>query len=262
MGTDTLPTLFVSHGSPTLPFEDMPARSFLGELGRSLPRPRAILAVSAHWISETPAVNSTERPETIHDFYGFPERLYALRYPAPGAPALAERVAGLLSDAGFAAATDGERGLDHGAWSPLSLIYPEADIPVAQLSVQADLDPRHHYAVGQALAGLAREGVLVMGSGGAVHNLSDFRLGQTAVSAWAQGFDDWLNDAIAEDRRDDLLSYRTVAPHAVRAHPTDEHLLPLFVAMGAAGPGGRGRALHRSFAHGSISMASFAFDPA
>ena len=258
MTADPLPALFLSHGSPMLPFEDIPARDFIAGLGPRLPRPRAILCISAHWETRAPAVSGAERPETIHDFSGFPEALYRLRYAAPGAPDLAARVATLLSDAGLACRIDPAQGLDHGAWNPLLLIYPDADIPVAQLAIQQPAGPRHHYAMGEALAPLRAEGVLLLASGGAVHNLRQFATGDGRAAPWAVAFDEWLADRTAADDRAALLGYRTLRPEAALAHPRDEHFLPFFVALGA-GKGTAGHAIHRSFDEGSISMAAFAW---
>lgn len=252
----SMPTIFVSHGSPTLILNDVPARGFLASLGKELPRPTAIIAVSAHWNTDVPAVSLARRPATIHDFYGFPDALYQLRYDAPGAPALAERVARLTG-----AAHDPHRGLDHGAWVPALLGWPEADIPIFQLSVQPDESPAHHIALGRKLAPLRDEGVLVMGSGSATHNLRALvRNGaDSEPEPWAQAFDDWLADAVVRGDEAALAGYRSEAPYAEANHPSDEHLLPLHVAYGAAGEGARGRALHRSFTLGNLSMASYAF---
>jgi len=252
----SMPTVFVSHGAPTLILEDLPARRFLAGLGRDLPRPTAIVAVSAHWDTDMPAVSLARRPDTIHDFYGFPEALYRLRYEAPGAPELAERVAKLTG-----AAHDHHRGLDHGAWVPAMLGWPEADIPIFQLSVQPDLDAAHHIALGRRLAPLREEGVLVLGSGGAVHNLRALvRNGaESQPEPWAQAFDDWVADIVERGDEAALANYRTRAPAAREAHPSTEHFMPLPVAYGAAGDGARGRALHRSFTLGNLSMAAYAF---
>ncbi len=251
----SMPTIFVSHGSPTLILEDVPARAFLASLGRQLPRPKAIVAVSAHWDTDMPAVSLARKPETIHDFYGFPEALYRLRYPAPGAPELAERVAKLTG-----AAHDPHRGLDHGAWVPAMLGWPDADIPIFQLSVQPQESPAHHIALGRKLASLRDEGILVMGSGSATHNLRALvRSGDCEPEPWAQEFDDWLAETLEKGDEQALADYRARAPHARDAHPTDEHFLPLHVAFGAAGQGAQGRALHRSFTLGNLSMASYAF---
>lgn len=255
------PAVFVSHGSPMLMFEPVPARAFLAELGSTLGRPKAIVAVSAHW--ETPAARASvaERPATIHDFGGFPDELYQVQYPAPGAPDVAQRAIALLAEVGIAAGTDPARGLDHGAWVPLSLMYPEADVPVAQLSVQTALGPAHHVAVGRALAPLREEDVLVLASGSATHNLMTMDYGRhDSPPTWAREFDDWLATALERGDEASLVEYRRVAPHARQAHPRDEHLLPVFVAFGAGGAGAKGRRLHRSFTHGSLSMSAFAFE--
>ena len=256
------PALFVSHGSPTLPLERGPAVDFLRGLGDQLGRPKAILSVSAHWDTEHPAVSAVERPETIYDFYGFPPELYRIRYPAPGAPQLAGRVAGLLEGKGLKTEIDPGRGLDHGAWTSLYLAYPKADIPVTQLSIQSHLGPAHHVKLGEALRPLRDEGVLIMASGGATHNLGELRFhrGNPNPQAWTAEFNEWLADALAGQRRDDLLDYRRRAPHAVRNHPTDEHLIPLYVALGAGSPGAAPRRLHSSISSGVISMDAYRFD--
>ena len=256
----TLPSLFVSHGAPTLILENGPTCGFLCELGGELPRPKAIIAVSAHWETARPTLSAAAHPETIHDFYGFPDALYRMRYPAPGAPDLAQRASSLLSASNIANAIDQERGLDHGAWVPLMLMYPKADVPVLQLSIQPQLGPAHHVAVGRALAPLRGEGVLILASGGAVHNLRAFSWnGSGAPESWAQGFDDWLVQKVEAGAVADLVAYRERAQGAVAAHPRDEHLLPLYVALGAAGENAVGKRIHHGFEHGSLSMAAFSF---
>lgn len=256
------PAIFVSHGAPTLPLEQSAANDFLRNLGPSLSKPDAILAVSAHWDSERPTVSAVQQPETIYDFHGFPQDLYRLRYPAPGAPQLADRVAGLLKGQGLRAEIDLGRGLDHGAWTPLILMYPEADIPVTQLSIQPHLGPEHHYRVGEALRPLRDENVLILASGGATHNLREFFGHRDAAGApsWVKEFDEWLAAAVEARRTGDLLDYRRLAPHAARNHPTDEHLLPIFVALGAATPGAAGQRLHSSYTGGVISMDAYRFN--
>lgn len=248
-----LPSLFVSHGAPTLVFDDTPARSFLEGLEERVGRPKAILAVSAHWETATPEVNAPAVNETIHDFYGFPEPLYALRYPAPGSAELASRVAELTG-----AAIDRARGLDHGAWVPLMLAWPGADIPVAQLSIQTEAGPRHHLDLGRRLAPLREEGVLVLASGSFTHNLRELMRGGGAAAepAWVTRFSDWVDAALVEGRVEDLLAYRRLAPDALRNHPTEEHFLPLFVALGA---GGRAERLHSSTSMGALRMDAYAF---
>jgi 4,5-DOPA dioxygenase extradiol len=259
----TFPSIFVSHGSPTLPLTpEVPAHAFLSNLGATLGRPAAILCISAHWETRDPAVSTAPKPETIHDFYGFPAPLYRIRHPAPGAVELAGQARRNIEDAGFACAEDPSRGLDHGAWVPLMLMYPEADVRTAQLSVQMPRGPQHHIALGRALAPLRQEGVLVIGSGGATHNLGEFR-GQPADAPPAPhvvAFDAWLAQAAEAGDEATLVDYRRTAPEALRLHPREEHFLPFFVAFGAGGPGAKGRRLHQSFTHGVLSMAAFAFD--
>lgn len=262
----SLPAIFLSHGAPTLPLDDVAARAFLTDLGRRIDaacgRPRAILVASAHWETASPEVSAPDVNETIHDFHGFPRALYDMRYPAQGAPALAARTTDLLHAAGLPAAIDPDRGLDHGAWVPLLLMYPEADIPVAQVSVQTHLGPAHHYRLGQALAALRDEGVLVLGSGAYTHNLMELRglrqQGITQEPDWVTSFADWTDRALLEGRVDDLLAYRRLAPNGARNHPTEEHLLPLFVAMGAGGATGA-RHLHASTTHAALRMDVYGF---
>jgi 4,5-DOPA dioxygenase extradiol len=222
-----------------------------------LPRPREILAVSAHWDTDTPRVSTAAQPATIHDFSGFPKALYEQRYPAPGAPQLAARVAKLLGDAGLACDTDAARGLDHGAWVPLKWMYPAADIPVTQLSVQSRRGAAHHHALGKALAPLRDDGVLILASGGIVHNLREIQWQAREPVAWAQSFNDWMASGVRSGAIDELLEYRTRAPDAVRSHPTDEHLEPFFVALGAGGL--PARRLELGFTYGSLGMDSYVF---
>ena len=249
-----LPSLFVSHGAPTLPLTDAPAKRFLEGLGASIDadfgRPRAIVVVSAHWETAAPMVNVVPTNETIYDFFGFPPALYQMKYPAPGSAEVARRVAELLGAAGMPTGTDTRRGLDHGAWVPLKLMYPEADIPVVQLSIQTHLGPEHHLRVGRALAPLRAEGVLILASGSFTHDLSEFRTYMNALDApepaWVSGFADWFSAALMSGNMKDLLAYRARAPYAVKNHPTDEHLLPIYVALGAAGAEPVARHLHDS----------------
>lgn len=259
MPAPTLPTFFLSHGSPGLALDPGATGAFWEKLAQALPRPKAVLCVSAHWMTEEAAVSAPARNETIHDFYGFPEPLYRLAYPAPGAPALAERVAGLLSDAAIPCAVDHERGLDHGAWVPLRVMYPAADIPTIQLAIQPYRDAAWHERMGAALAPLRDEGVLILASGGAVHNLRGLMRQGGPAPEWAQSFDEWLASALAEGRRAELLDWERRAPHAREAQPTPDHFLPLFVALGAAGAGARGERLFQGFTLGSLSMAAFRF---
>lgn len=253
--------LFLSHGAPSLPFEDVPARRFLEGLGAALPRPRAILVASAHWETRIPMVNAVSLNPTIHDFSGFPPELYDLNYPAPGDPELAEAIADLLGDAGLPAQVNRTRGLDHGAWVPLMLTWPDADIPVLQISIQSALGPGHHFDLGRALAPLCDQGVQIVASGSLTHDLTNWSAqAGMAEPEWVTRFADWIETALLEGRTCDLLSYRRMAPFAERNHPTDEHLLPLFVALGAAGRAGRAEKLHTSTTYGVLRMDAYAFD--
>ena len=255
-----LPTLFLSHGAPTLPFQDIAARDFITGLGHSLPQPDAIVMVSAHWETDVPSVNAVAVNETIHDFYGFPAPLYELTYPAPGAPDLAARIADMLGDAGLRARIDPARGLDHGAWVPLLLMWPGHDIPVLQLSIQSKLGPGHHVQLGRALASLRQQNILVIASGSFTHNLRALQWSNPGPQpAWVTEFADWMHQALIAGRTCDLVSYRRLAPHAVENHPTDEHLLPLFVALGAAGEGAKAERIHTSVDFGILRMDAYQF---
>jgi len=256
-----LPTVFISHGAPMLAIEPGKTGAALAALGRKLPRPRAILMVSAHWETPAPMLSTAQAPETIYDFFGFPEALYRIRYPAPGSPDLARRAKALLDAAGLHAGLDPTRGLDHGAWVPLLHLYPQADVPVTQLSIQPHLSPLHHYQVGEALRPLLQEGVLVIGSGSLTHNLREFRARPGEVAPYVREFQDWTLQAIGAKDVAALLDYRKLAPHAERAHPTDEHLLPIFVALGAAGACGTGHRLVDEVTYGVIAMDAYLFEP-
>ena len=260
---ERMPVLFLSHGSPTLPFDNVPARDFLMRLGGKLPAPRAILCISAHWEAATPSVTASDAPATIHDFYGFPKALYELSYDVPGEPALAQRIAALLEAGGYQAALDPARGLDHGAWNPLMLAFPQSGIPVLQLSLIHRGKTTDHVKLGRLLAPLRDEGVLIVASGGAVHNLRAVEWRDGALPpAWAKDFDTWLRASIESGDYAGLENYRATAPEASIAHPTEDHLMPLFVALGAAAgsdASAKGALIHHSFTFGSLSMASYAW---
>ena len=231
----TQPILFLSHGSPmTALGGDMLTRIW-SDLAAQLTPPTAIVAVSAHWTTRLPTLGGSAQPETIHDFGGFPEELYRLRYPAPGAPALAQRIETLLADAGIASRIDPDYGLDHGAWVPLRTLFPAADVPVLQFSVQPELDARHHFALGAALAPLAADNILIVASGHLTHNLGEYLRGNP-LAPETVAFRDWVHARLLSGDSDALLGWQQDAPHARFAHPTPEHFLPLFVALGAAGP--------------------------
>ena len=256
----TMPSLFLSHGAPTLPLTDTPARSFLNQLSGMLARPKAVLVISAHWETSVPTIGAVDRNETIHDFGGFPQALYQLRYPAPGSPTVAARASDLLRASGIDCRIDRSRGLDHGAWVPLLLMYPQADIPVLQLSVQPHLGTKHHLLMGRALAPLRQEGVLIIGSGSLTHDLSEFRGHGPNDPApdWVNAFADWFHSALTTERTDDLLDYRRQAPFAIKNHPSEEHLLPLYAALGAAGENAHAERLHASSTYSILRMDIYA----
>jgi 4,5-DOPA dioxygenase extradiol len=257
---NTFPAIFISHGGPDLPLSDSPARNFLSHLGQELGTPKGILVISAHWCTEEPVVSLAVHPQTIHDFSGFPAVLYELQYPAPGAVELGDRTAALLRAAGIVCHTHPSRGLDHGAWNPLLLMYPEANIPVTQLSVQPHQDPAYHRAIGQAIRALREEGYLVLASGAATHNLRDFGKYDfdSAPVDYAKEFQDWLTRVLVTGETTELLNYSQVAPYSPKNHPTPEHFLPLFVALGA-GNDGEIKQIHSSYTYGVLSMAAYSF---
>ncbi|KAG5396953.1 hypothetical protein IGI04_018767 [Brassica rapa subsp. trilocularis] len=252
-------TFFLSHGSPTLSIDDsLEARQFFKSwTNKVLPqKPKSILVISAHWDTKVPTVNTVLRNSTIHDFYGFPDPMYKLKYEAPGAIELGKRVKELLMGEGGMKRVDEDknRGLDHGAWVPLMLMYPEADIPVCQLSVQSSQSGTYHYNMGKALAPLKDEGVLIIGSGSATHNLRklDFNITNGSAVPWALAFDHWLRDSLLQGRYGDVNEWEEKAPNAKMAHPWPEHFYPLHVAMGAAGGDAKAEQIHTSWQLGTL----------
>ena len=255
----TLPVLFLSHGSPMHALQPGAVREVWQRIARELPRPKAILIASAHWETDIPAVTGATRPETIHDFYGFPRTLYKIQYPANGDPDLASRSVDLLNQSAMKATSDPVRGLDHGAWSPLLHMYPKADVPVVQVAVQTAFGTQHHIEVGRALAPLAKEGVLIIGSGHLTHNLRDRSEGGPAD--YARHFQAWVKERIDRHALDELADYRKLSADGVRAHPTDEHFLPLFFALGAAAPGYKPERLHDGIEMGALAMDAYRLNP-
>jgi len=263
-----LPTLYISHGSPMTALDGGPAGRYWRELGPAFTaafgKPKAILVISAHSLTREPVLLAAERHEAVYDFGGFPDALYQLRYDAPGAPALAPRVAGLLAAAGLPGHVLNEGGLDHGIWTPLRSMYPEADIPVLPLAWPHTWPPAKLFELGQALAPLASEGVLIIGSGAITHNLRLWAGGRGAIDAKeypeSAAFRNWIDDHTVAHDWPALFNYRQQAPHAAYMHPTDEHLLPFFVAAGAAGtqdaPAVR---VHASVTWGHLAMDVYAF---
>jgi 4,5-DOPA dioxygenase extradiol len=255
-----MPVLFMGHGSPMNAIEANRWSEGFRSLREVLPRPKAILAVSAHWVTRGTHLTSDEQPATIHDFGGFPAPLYEVQYPAPGDPALAQRVSDLL--AGYDAGLRGDWGLDHGTWSVLLHVFPEADVPVVQLSIDGSLPTADHLDVGAALAPLREEGVLILGSGNIVHNLRDafgqMRRGHYATPIWATAFDGGVADALS--RRDHaFLAHALDGEDGRQAHPTTDHYLPLLYAAGAAGSAGEVSFPITGFDMGSLSMRAALF---
>jgi 4,5-DOPA dioxygenase extradiol len=252
------PSLFVSHGSPMFALEPGLLGPALQRIGRALPDLAAVVIVSPHWQTRGVRVAASPAPETIHDFGGFPPPLYALQYTPPGAPELAGEVAAMLANAGFDVAIDTQRGLDHGAWVPMRYLKPDADVPVFQVSLPHDLDAAGALRLGRALAPLRARGVLVLGSGSLTHNLYEFRQ-HIRDPEYAQAFADWVADAVRRRDIDALVDYRARAPHGERAHPTEEHYLPLLVAIGASSGDDTASLVEGGMTHGVLSMDSFGF---
>jgi len=256
-----MPSLFLSHGSPMLAVEDNEYTRFLGEYGRRN-RPRAVVVLTAHWEEPVVTVTCTDSVYgTIHDFGGFPDKLYAIRYPARGSSTTAAEVRRLLKEGGIPSREDETRGLDHGSWVLLSRLYPQADIPVVQVSVNPALPASGQFRIGECLRPLGREGVLVLGSGATVHNLFRLRFGQSEPEAWAVAFDDWLIEKIGMRDTASLFAYNREAPNARLAVPRPEHFVPLLIAMGSADPGAGAKVVYRGYDLGSLSYLGFQFGP-
>ncbi|WP_288097979.1 class III extradiol ring-cleavage dioxygenase [Pseudomonas sp.] len=252
------PSLYISHGSPMLALEPGASGPALARLAAELPKPKAIVIVSAHWESNELLVSGNPRPDTWHDFGGFPKALFEVEYPAPGDPQLAAEVVELLKASNLPARIDSNRPFDHGVWVPLSLMYPQADIPIVQVSLPTRGGPALQAHVGQALSSLRQLGVLLIGSGSITHNLRelDWHAGPESVEPWAQAFRDWMVEKLAANDEAALNDYRQLAPNAVRNHPSDEHLLPLYFARAA---GGDFSIAHQGFTMGALGMDIYRF---
>ncbi|EJE52500.1 hypothetical protein PMI14_02813 [Acidovorax sp. CF316] len=260
--TATVPALFVSHGAPLFAIDAGTTGPALTQWGQGLraqfPGLRGVVIMSPHWMARSPQVMTGPQPATWHDFGGFPQALYQLQYPAPGSPALAQEVLGLLQAAGVAAQGDAARPFDHGAWVPLMHLFPDADLPVVQVALPAGAGPAEVYALGAALRGLRSQGVLVVGSGSMTHNLSEFFGGAREPAPYVLEFSRWIEGALARGDMQALLNYRSQAPHATRAHPTEDHFLPIFFALGAAGDDLQAQYLSREVMYSMLSMDAFA----
>lgn len=250
-------SLFLSHGAPTLATSQHPANAFLRELGKTLPKPKAAIVVSPHWMTRGFPVKQAERYQAWHDFGGFPAELYRLQYAPAGDAALAERVQAAIAAAGLPTASDRNPQIDHGVWVPLMLMWPEADVPIVQVST-SNGDAAAHWALGVALRPLldADDQLLLIGSGSLVHNLREIEPEYAPAPEWARAFDGWISDRLLKADRAALLDYRAQAPSAARAHPTDDHLMPLFTAAAAGNAVTR---LHESYSYGGLSMSAYGF---
>ena len=263
-----LPSLFVSHGAPLFAVEPGDTGPALARYGQALraqhPGLRGVVVMSPHWMARGMRVATGAQPATWHDFGGFPPALYALQYPAPGAPGLAQEVLDLLAAAGVAAQGDAQRPFDHGAWVPLMHLFPQADVPVVQVALPAGAGPAQVYALGAALRPLAQQGVLLVGTGSMTHNLAEFMGGGDAEgepAPYVQAFSRWVEAALQRHDVPALLDYRSLAPHALRAHPTDEHFLPLFFALGAAPQDWQAHYISREVMYRMLAMDAFALQP-
>ncbi len=261
-GSATVPALFVSHGAPLFAVEPGTTGPALTQWGERLraahPGLRGVVVMSPHWMARGAQVMTGPRPATWHDFGGFPPALYELQYPAAGSPALAQQVLQRLADAGIAAQGDERRPFDHGAWVPLMHLFPQADLPVVQVALPVGAGPAEVYALGAALRGLRQEGVLVLGTGSMTHNLSEFFGGAREPAPYVVEFCRWVESAVQRGDLPALLNYRAQAPHAVRAHPSEDHFLPIFFALGAAGDAARVDYLSREVMYSMLAMDAFA----
>ncbi len=254
-----MPVLFISHGPPTILLMDTPVRSFLKQLGGQIPRPESVICISAHWETQKPTFSSGSQAGIIYDFGG-PPQLFEEKYSAPGCPELAHEASELLAAAGIETGKKTDRSLDHGAWVPLKLMFPEADIPIVQLSVQTEKDTSHHFELGKALRPLRQKGVLIIGSGGAVHNLYDIQGHKIndAPVAYAAAFDQWLEENLTSGQIKQLIAYKKFAPDPEQSHPFPaEHFLPLIVCLGASHRQEKAAMIHGGFMYGTLSMAAY-----
>ncbi|HYK73232.1 MAG TPA: class III extradiol ring-cleavage dioxygenase [Pseudoneobacillus sp.] len=251
--------LFLAHGSPMNAIEDKEYTRFLKDYGKTL-QPKAIVIFTAHWESEVLTISSSDQTyETIYDFYGFPDELYEMKYPAKGSAKLAQIIEERLVNQGISVKKDTTRGLDHGSWTLLHRLFPKADVPVIQISVNPFLHPEKQYEIGKALRGLGKEDVLVIGSGVTVHNLRIIKWGQTTPESWAVEFDDWLIDKLKEADLPSLFEYEKLAPHAKTAVPRPEHFVPLYIAMGTADSLSNTKVIFRNYEYGTLSNLCFQF---
>lgn len=257
---EKMPVLFISHGAPTLAIDPGKLGPELTALGKTLPTPKAIVVVSPHWITPSTQVTTSGRPGVVHDFGGFPKVLYTLDYPADGNPELAEDIVDLLNQAGWQTNGDNRRPLDHGAWVPLRYLYPDADIPVIQVSMPYSMTPETAYTFGATLAALREQGVLIIGSGSMTHNLREYRAQHTDGETYVKEFASWIKRSLFDKNHDNIIQALRLAPNAQRAHPSPDHYFPLIVAAGAAGKDADVTFIDGGITHGVLSMDSYVFE--
>ncbi|MEK3719335.1 dioxygenase family protein [Paenibacillus sp. FSL H8-0034] len=256
-----IPSFFMAHGAPSLALEQNDYTALLKNFAADYPRPRAIVLFSAHWESREQQVSASSAPyETIYDFSGFQPELYQVQYPASGDPELAKEIQTLFQQEQIPVSLDSERGLDHGAWVLLHLIYPAAHIPVIALSVNRHLSNAEQYRIGKALASLREKDILIIGSGGTVHNLRRLEWGASQTTDWAAQFDGWLEEKLNAWDLDSLFQYEQLAPYAKEAVPTPEHFIPLLLAMGTGDANRTASLMHRSYQYGNLSLSCWKFD--
>jgi 4,5-DOPA dioxygenase extradiol len=255
-----MPSYFFAHGAPSIVLEHNDYTQLLKTFREHTPRPKAIVLFSAHWEETVQSIGAAETYETIYDFGGFQDELYRMTYPAPGDRTLSEQVQSLFSKHNIQSVLDEKRGLDHGAWAILKLLYPEADIPVIALSVNRLLSNEQQYQMGQALSELREQNVLIIGSGGTVHNLRRLNWGSEGIDEWAGQFDNWLQEKLETWDTEALFHYRELAPYAREAVPTSEHFIPLLLAMGTGDANRQAKLIHRSYQYGNLSLSCWQFN--
>ncbi|MCF2938055.1 dioxygenase [Paenibacillus alkaliterrae] len=255
-----IPSYFFAHGAPSIVLDQNAYTAFIKKFTASTPKPKAIVLFSAHWEQSMQTISAVDTYSTIYDFSGFQDELYQMTYPAKGERSLSDQIQSLFSKQGIQSEMDEERGLDHGAWAVLKLIYPEADVPVVALSVNRYLTNDQQYQIGRALSELREQDVLIIGSGGTVHNLRRLNWQGEGNDEWAESFDNWLQSKLETWDVDALFNYRELAPYSKEAVPTNEHFIPLLLAMGAGDKNRQAKLLHRSYQFGNLSLSCWQFN--
>ncbi|UNK18335.1 dioxygenase [Paenibacillus sp. N3/727] len=255
-----MPSYFIAHGAPSLVLEEHAYTDLLKNFADQITKPKAIVLFSAHWEESVQTVSTVDEYSTIYDFGGFQDELYRITYPAKGDRSLSDQIQALFTKHGIESTLDEKRGLDHGAWAVLKLIYPNADIPVVALSVNRYLTNEQQYEIGKALSSLREQDVLIIGSGGTVHNLMGLNWRSDGIDAWAEAFDSWLQSKLETWDTASLFNYSELAPYAREAVPSNEHFIPFLIAMGAGDKDRKAQLLHRSYQYGNLSLSCWQFD--